>query len=182
MTAIQLIFLATAVMTLISAILVVTRRNMVHAALFLVVSLFGVAVFFVLLNATYLAVAQVVIYIGAIAILMIFAVMFTRRIASDDVVASTPNSGWAGLLSTLLFFILVIMLGGWSQFNVHAPQLTRAGVAPGDMGQTLAAELGASLVSPSAYVIPFEVASVLLLAALIGSIVIAWPRKKAGDD
>jgi NADH-quinone oxidoreductase subunit J len=182
MTALQLIFLATAAMTLISAILVVTRRNMVHAALFLVVSLFGVAVFFVLLNASYLAVAQVVIYIGAIAILMIFAVMFTRRIASDDVVASNRNAGWAGLLSALVFFSLVIMLGGWSQFNLLAPQLTRAGVAPADLGQSLAVELGASLVSPSQYVIPFEVASILLLAALIGSIVIAWPRKIEGDD
>lgn len=182
MTALQLIFLFTAAITLISAYLVVTRRNMVHAALFLVLSLFGVAVFFVLLDAGYLAVVQVIVYIGAIAILMIFAVMFTRRIASDDVVASNRNAGWAGLLSALLFFSIVIMLGGWGKFNMLAPELTRPGIAPADLGQFLVVELGVSLVSPSQYVLPFEVASILLLAALIGSIVIAWPRTTEGDD
>lgn len=179
MTALQIIFLGIAAMTLISAYFVVTRRNMVHAALFLVVALFGVAAFFVLLSATFLAVAQVVIYIGAIAILMIFAVMFTRRIASDDVVTTNRNAGWAGMLAALLFFSLLLILGGWSKFNVQAPVLSRPGVAPGDLGQALLVELGAALVSPSAYIIPFEVASVLLLAALIGAIVIAWQKKDA---
>lgn len=182
MTPAQIIFLGVAAMTLISAFLVVTRRNMVHAALFLVITLFGVAAFFVLLNATYLAVAQVVIYIGAIAILMIFAVMFTRRIASDDVVTYNRNAGWSGMLATLLFFSLVVILGGWSKFNTLAPALTRVGVAPQDMGQALAVELGVSLVDPGQYVIPFEVAGILLVAALIGSIVIAWQRPEAGDE
>jgi NADH-quinone oxidoreductase subunit J len=79
MTALQIIFLITAVVTLGSALMVVTSRNLIHSALWLILSLFGVAVLYVVLNASFLAVAQVVIYIGAIAILIIFAVMMTAH-------------------------------------------------------------------------------------------------------
>ena len=81
MTLEQIVFILVAILTLGSALMVVTTRNLVHAALWLVVALFGVAVFFVLLHAGFLAVAQVVIYIGAIAILTIFTIMLTRRVA-----------------------------------------------------------------------------------------------------
>ncbi|MDH5505712.1 MAG: NADH-quinone oxidoreductase subunit J [Anaerolineae bacterium] len=178
MTPLQVIFLITAAVTLVAALAVVTRQNLVHAALFLVLSLFGVAVFFVLLEAEFLAVVQVIVYIGAIAILMIFAVMLTRKVASDDTVAANRNAGWAGLIAAGLFFILVIMLSAWSGFYTQAAELSRPGVDTADLGQAMLVELGEHLVSPQAYVIPFEVASVLLLAALIGSLVIAWPRIK----
>ena len=79
MTAEQIIFLIVAALTLISAVFVVTSRNLVHAALWLVATLFGVAVIYALLNAGFIAVVQVVVYIGAIAILFIFAVMLTRK-------------------------------------------------------------------------------------------------------
>jgi NADH-quinone oxidoreductase subunit J len=127
MTASQIIFILVAAATLGAAAMVVITRNMVHAALWLVVALFGVAVLYAVLNAGFLAVAQVVIYIGAIAILMIFAVMLTL-----------------------------------TQLSPRDDSL---------------AQLGQALVSPNAYVIPFEVASVLLLAALIGAIMVAWERK-----
>ncbi len=79
MTAEQIIFLIVGAVTLLSALMVVTARDLVHAALWLVATLFGVAVVYTLLNAGFLAVVQVVVYIGAIAILFIFAVMLTRR-------------------------------------------------------------------------------------------------------
>ncbi|MBW8009925.1 MAG: NADH-quinone oxidoreductase subunit J [Chloroflexi bacterium] len=178
MTALQVIFLATAAMILFSAWMVVTRRNLVHAALYLVLTLFGVAVLFVLLEATFLAVVQVLIYIGAIAILMIFAIMLTRRVASDDTVVANHNAGWAAMLAVLVFSSLVIIMGAWSQFTTFASPLTRPGVPSNELGQEIVAELGQSLVDPDAYVIPFEVASVLLLAALIGAIVVAWQKDK----
>jgi NADH-quinone oxidoreductase subunit J len=135
----------------------------------LVVSLFGVAVMFVLLNAGFLAVAQVVIYIGAIAILMIFAIMLTRRVATDSGPQVNRNWGWAAILSVGLFAVLTWMLAGWSGFSTALPEMSpRADPLR---------ELGQALVSPDLYVIPFEVASVLLLAALIGAIMVAWERK-----
>lgn len=176
MTPIQLIFIATAAMTLLSALFVVGRKNMVHAGLYLVLSFFGIAVFFVLLSATYLAVVQIVVYIGAIAILVIFAVMFTRQISSDDVVTSNEDSSWAGLASGMLFFTLLAIMGGWSKFNTALPPLNRPGIHPDNLGRALIIELGAALVSPDGYVIPFEVASILLLVAMVGAIIISWQR------
>lgn len=169
MTPTQIIFIIVAIATLGAALMVVITRNMVHAALWLVVALFGVAVYYVLLNAGFLAVAQVVIYIGAIAILMIFAIMLTRRTALDAGAQSNSNWPWAGLLSLLLLGGLVWMLSGWGSFMAPASPLSpRADPLR---------ELGLALVSPNAYVIPFEVASVLLLAALVGAIMVAWERK-----
>jgi NADH-quinone oxidoreductase subunit J len=168
MTPIQIIFIITAAATLSAAIMVVTTRNLIHAALWLIVSLFGVAVVFVLLNAGFLAMAQVVIYIGAIAILMIFAIMLTRRIARD--VGSQVNRNWplAVIIAAVLFAGLVWMLSSWTGFTSIAPPMSIY-VDP-------ITQLGQALVSPNAYLIPFEVASVLLLAALIGAIMVAWDR------
>ncbi len=169
MTPLQLIFIITAAATLGAALLVVSTRNLVHAALWLVVSLFGVAVVYVLLNAGFLAVAQVVIYIGAIAILMIFAIMLTRRVATDTGSQINPNWVWAAAIALVLFAALGWILSSWEGFSTQAPEFsTRADPLR---------ELGVALVSPDAYVIPFEVASVLLLAALVGAIMVAWERK-----
>jgi len=168
MTPQQVIFLITAIVTLGAGLMVVIARNLVRAALWLILSLFGVAVFFVLLNAGFLAVAQVVIYIGAIAILMIFAIMLTRRVATDTGSQINSSWGWAALISVFLFGVLAWMLSNWSGFTAQAPEMS-------PRAESLKL-LGRSLVSPNAYILPFEVASVLLLAALVGSILIAWDR------
>lgn len=169
MSAMQVVFLVTAVVTLGGAVMVVTARNLVHAALWLILTLFGVAVMFALLNAPFFSVAQVVIYIGAISILMIFAIMLTRRIAQDN--GPQVNPGWwmSILLALLLFGGLTWMLSTWNGFSTPLPDL------PTSVDPLLA--LGKALVSPDGYVLPFELASVLLLAALIGAIVVAWERK-----
>jgi NADH-quinone oxidoreductase subunit J len=169
MTVLQAIFMLTAIVSLGGAVMVVTARNLVHAALWLILTLFGVAVMFTLLSAPFFTVVQVVIYIGAISILMIFAVMLTRRTMLDT--GRQVNKGWwvAGLLALLLFTALVWMLSTWDGFRTSMPVLS------GDIDMVV--ELGSALVSPNAYVLPFEVASVLLLAALIGAVVVAGERK-----
>lgn len=169
MTPLQIIFLISSVAILGSALMVVTTRNLVHAALWLIVSLFGVAVMYVLLNAGFLAIAQVVIYIGAIAILMIFAIMLTRRVAQDSGPQTNPNWAWAFLVAIVLFGGLAWMLSSWGGFSTQMPDISSRADPLRQLGQ--------ALVSPSAYVIPFEVASVLLVAALIGAIMVAWDRK-----
>jgi NADH-quinone oxidoreductase subunit J len=172
MTPQQIIFLGISVIILGSALMVVTARNLIHAALWLVLSLFGTAILFVLLDAAFLAVAQVVIYIGAIAILFIFTAMLTRRVMQDT--GTQINRGWwlAAILSFLLYVGLVLIFRNWD----IAATASRPEMAP-DFNPV--AELGLSLVSADAYLIPFEVASILLLAALIGAIVIARQSEKA---
>lgn len=169
MTPVQIIFLITAILTLGSALLVVTTRNLIHSALWLVVSLFGIAVLYVLLEAGFLAVVQVVIYIGAIAILMIFAIMLTRKIVNEDIPRFNANWGWALVMGLVMFAGLAFILISWPGISTELSALPRTADP--------LKELGVALVSPDAFVLPFEVASILLLAAMIGAIVVAWERK-----
>jgi NADH-quinone oxidoreductase subunit J len=169
MTAMQIIFGITALVMLGSALMVVSTKNLVHAALWLIVTLFGAAVLFATLNAGFIAVVQVVVYIGAIAILFIFAVMLTRRTMGETGVAL--NRGWwlSAVIAILVFVGLTWLLQGWSGFSTLAPAL-----GPSFDSVPM---LATALTSPDAYVLPFEVASVLLLAALIGAVYIAFQRK-----
>ncbi len=168
MTPLQIVFLLAAAFTLLSALLVVTRPNLVHASLWLIAALAGVAVLFVLLEAAFLAAVQVVIYIGAIAILIIFAVMLTRKVMSDAGPQVNRNWWGAALTAVLIFGGLVALLSqvpaAWQAFPAAVPS-----------ADAVLEALGRSLVDVNRYVIPFEVASVLLLAAMIGAIVIARP-------
>jgi NADH-quinone oxidoreductase subunit J len=168
MTALQIIFLISAAVILISAVMVATTRNMVHAALWLIATLFGVAVIFAVLEAGFLAVVQVVVYIGAIAIMFIFAVMLTSREMRDKGPQMNKRAWLAGILGILIFGSLVFMLSTWAGFN-QTPSVI------GNL-DTLTL-LGNSLLQPSAYLLPFEVASVLLLAALVGAVYVASNRK-----
>lgn len=159
-----LVFIAIAAMTLVGAIGVVTARNLFHAALFLVLSFFGVAGVFITLEAEFLGVVQVLIYVGAISILIIFAIMLSRGIARTA--GSVLNAQWAVVAvgAMLLFALLVVLLlqVNWPVVQVAAPP-------------NAIAELGRAFVDE--YVIPFEVASVLLVVALIGAIIIARERE-----
>jgi NADH-quinone oxidoreductase subunit J len=171
MSAMQIIFILVAAATLGAALMTVTVRNMIHAALWLVVSLFGIAVVYVLLNAGFLAVAQVIIYIGAIAILVIFAIMLTRKVAADVGPQINSNWGWGAALSVVLFAALFWIMRIWPGINTP--------VQPLPQGQDPILQLGEALLAPNQYLLVFEVASILLLAALIGSIMIARVRKES---
>lgn len=170
MTPEQLIFLVVAAVTLVAAILVVTSRNLIHSALWLILTFFGVAIFYVLLNAGFFAVIQVVIYIGAIAVLFIFAAMLTRRVM-QDAGPQTNRNWWLGVvIAVLLLAGLTLVLNNWQGFTTAAPALTnQAG---------LISQLGLALVSPDQYVLPFELASILLVAGMIGAIYVAGEKKQ----
>jgi NADH-quinone oxidoreductase subunit J len=159
-----LVFIGISLMTLVGAIGTVTARNLFHAALFLVLCFFGVAGLFITLEAEFLGVAQVLIYIGAISTLIIFAIMLSRGIARTA--GSSLNSQWAvvAIGAMLLFALLSVLL-----LQVNWP-VVQATVAP-----DIIAELGRAFVDE--YVVPFEVASVLLVVALIGAIIVARERE-----
>lgn len=171
MTGQQIIFIIISVLTLGTAVIVVTNRNLFHAALAMMASFLGVAGLYVLLEAGFLAAAQLLVYIGAISILVIFAIMMTRRLMQTREMPYN-NQYWYSLLAAVLVFALLVIVipGTWP---ADGPQAATAEVLRGSV-----TELGRALVSPDEYVVPFELASVLLLAALVGSIVIAWPEKK----
>lgn len=162
MTGLQIVFLVVAAVILAAAVQVVSTRNLVHAALWLIVTLFGMAIIFVLLEAGFLAVVQVVVYIGAISILIIFAIMLTRRVMQDS--GPQTNSQWwlAGLIGLASFGALLFVLA-----QVAFPETGAA--VPADSLATL----GRQLVDPDFYMIPLVAIGVLLAVGMVGSIAIA---------
>lgn len=150
-------------MTLGGALGVVSSRNLFHSALFLVLSLAGVVGYYVLLDAGFLAAVQLLVYIGAIAILIMFAIMLSRELMAKH--QSQDNSQWwiAALASLLLFVVLAVML-----LQVDWPVADGQALASPSVSIS---QLGQGLLGP--YVIPFEVASVLLLVALVGAVILA---------
>ncbi|MEI7844808.1 MAG: NADH-quinone oxidoreductase subunit J, partial [Chloroflexota bacterium] len=159
MDASQVIFILSGALIIASALMVVTTKNLIHAALWLISTLFGVAILYAVLEAGFLAVVQVVVYIGAIAIMFIFAVMLTRKELRDK--GPQINTAWpvAALLGLLTFGGLFVVLSKWDGI-AKLPTSLQGG------SEALLSQLGIALTSPEAYVLPFEVASVLLLAAL----------------
>jgi NADH-quinone oxidoreductase subunit J len=170
MTLLQVAFLLIGAITLIAAVLVVSSRKIMHAALWLIVALGGVAAVFATLDAGFFTAIQVAVYIGAIAILIIFAVMLTRRSLED--VGPQNNRNWpVGLVAALGVLVgLLFIFTQWSGFMTAGRSL------PG--GSENLVEFGTALVSANGYVLPFEAASVLLVAALIGAIYVASEPKR----
>lgn len=176
----QILFFILAAVTLTAAIITVTFRNIFHAALALMVSFLGVAGVYVMLDAGFLAMAQILVYIGAISILIIFAVMMTRRLMQT--VESPFNSQpILGLIAAgLSLVVLVVVIAGLYPLAPDPDVLMAAAPAVDPVIiDSSVARLGRAFVGADAYVLPFEVISVLLLAALVGAIIIAWPK---GDE
>ena len=183
----EVIFWMLAIGSVVAALGVVLLRDIFRAALLLVVVFLAVAGFFVMLNAEFLAVVQVLIYAGAIAILIIFAIMLTREVQKGNL----PNrlQPVAVLFPALLLAALVFTAvdTDWTlisdesqelQDRVEILQTNTIGGVPDDLrDQTPGSErsgLGELLIND--FVLPFEIASVLLLAAVIGALVLVRER------
>jgi NADH:ubiquinone oxidoreductase subunit 6 (subunit J) len=160
----SVIFVILAVITLLSALMVVTSRNLLHSALWLIASFFGIAGVFILLQAEFLAIVQVLVYIGAISMLIVFAIMLTRRIMDPQQPRFNSQWGLVGGFATLLFVGLAAVVT-----RVAWP------VVVGEVPADAIAQLGADFVG--LYAVPFEIASVLLVVAMIGAIIIARERE-----
>lgn len=160
-------FAVIAAVMVFSAIKVVTTKNVVHAALYLVMVLAGMAAQYVLLASEFVAVTQVLVYIGAIVVLFLFGIMLTQaRLGRSDDLDNHAMRPWAAGIATLLAGLLGYVL--WDQWGDTEIEL--AGTTTTALGTTTA-QVSDSIFS--AYLVPFEAISVLLLAALIGAIVLA---------
>jgi NADH:ubiquinone oxidoreductase subunit 6 (subunit J) len=179
---IQVLFVLIAAIGLAAALGTILARNLVRAALYLVAFFFMVACQFVLLEAEFLAALQVLVYIGAVAIILMFGIMLTRNIQGDDP-ASNPSS-WRvpGLIAGLGVFVVLAFgityqkgigtLPAWSTTDERPPIAktdtnSPRGQAVNDMAKVAGTEL------MTRYLIGFEVAGLLLTVALVGAIAIA---------
>jgi NADH:ubiquinone oxidoreductase subunit 6 (subunit J) len=154
-----------AIIILVGAIGVVSLRNIMHSALCLGVSLLGVAGVFLLLGGDFLAAVQVTVYVSGILVLMLFVVMLTQRLYDRSLSQTNEQVVAAGILCLL---VLVPLL-----FAIFGTDFDRVLTEP----KTTVAMLGRLLLTD--YVVPFEVASVLLLAAMVGAILLT--RRTPGE-
>lgn len=164
MTVQQVVFIVISIFTIGGAFGVVVGRNLFHSALFMVVAFAGIAGYYVLLDAGFIAGVQLLLYVGAIAILVLFALMVSRGIMSREVPQKNTQWGVAVLVAALTFVVLGVAL-----WQVNWPVQTAAGalVQP----ETGIDVLGMELLRT--YIIPFEVISLLLMVALIGAIILS---------
>jgi NADH-quinone oxidoreductase subunit J len=168
-TGVEIVFLLTGLVTLGAAVITVTTRQLVHAALWLVVALGGLAVEYLLLTAEFVAWVQVLIYVGSVVVLLLFGLMLTRAPIGRSPDADSGNRwvalGVAGAAAVLLV-TLVVDAFRTTWIDLDEPKGTT------DL-------LGASVFRH--WVLPFEALSVLLLAVLVGAIVLSRKDRGSAD-
>tara|TARA_B110000263_G_C15203302_1_gene461655 strand:- start:106 stop:612 length:507 start_codon:yes stop_codon:yes gene_type:complete len=161
----MLLFLGIFMMICASAFMVVTSPNLVHSAVSLLFTLFGVAAIYIYLYADFIAATQVVIYVGGILVLIIFGVMLTNKIENATIDSKTHNK-----IPGLIFSLLLLLMQFYIIFN------TKWYIADNEVKDSTIKEIGNMLLTK--YLLPFEIVSILLLAALIGAAMLS--RKKVG--
>jgi NADH-quinone oxidoreductase subunit J len=157
--------LITMVVTLLAAVCAMSLRNLVHCALTLAVSFSGVAAVYLQLNAEFVGFTEILVYVGAIAILIVMAILLTRSGGSSE--TSVLTAGWqAGVVVTVMVFTTL----GWAVLKSSAlsnPNTVEPHVIVKDIGDVLMTK----------YVLPLEIIALMLTAAMIGAVVIAYKEE-----
>lgn len=192
---IGLIFWGLSALILFSGLMVVIVKNIIHAALWLIASFAGVAAFYFLLEAPYIGVVQILVYTGAISILMLFAIMLTRQVTGEGTRQLFKRWWVAALVAFGLFAVVIVPTiwfprlpvaergqpTYWPQTDLAAPSAAPAAAGQEPQPEAVtpqiagAFEIGRSFMAE--YLLPFEVSSLLLLVALIGAVVIAYEER-----
>lgn len=160
-------FVTIAALIVISALAAMTLRNLVHCALCLTITFAGLAALYLKLNAQFVGLAQILVYVGAVAILIVFAILLTR---SDD---QTPRTAvlspgwWFGVVIALAAFTVIA-----GAICTSAASTPRSAAVPG----VTVREIGDKLMRD--YVLPLEIVGILLTAAMIGAVVIAMQERR----
>ena len=166
---IDLIFTILALITVLSSVYLVTSKNLVRSAVALFFTLFGLAGFYIMLYADFVAGAQILIYVGGILVLIIFGVMLTNKMDKPSIANSSQNQVVSAFVCLILFIaqLFVILKTDWkTSLPLNSDGLIDKEGTVRTIGEQLM----------SNYVLPFEIVSILLLAALIGAATLA--RKK----
>jgi NADH-quinone oxidoreductase subunit J len=161
----DVIFYLFAALTLVSGFVVVTSKNIVHAAFYLLFTFFGVAGLYAMLGADFIAVVQIMVYVGGILVLILFGVMLTNKVVNVDIRTGTVKLLPAAIVIGIFAGALIAMMltGNWT---VHPAKIPNTTLYP----------LGKELIKE--YVVIFELLGLLLLVALIGAASIARREKE----
>ncbi|OPY63935.1 MAG: NADH-quinone oxidoreductase subunit J [Syntrophorhabdaceae bacterium PtaU1.Bin034] len=164
------VFLVASILSLFCAIMMVTRRNPIHSALWLIVAFFSVAVIYLTLGAQFIAVAQLIVYAGAIMMLIVFVIMLIHL--ESEMIEKGRFSGGkiiGSFITVILFLEIAAALLSFKASGVKAVS------AAGSEQIGSVASVGTFLYGK--YLFPFEIASILLLIGIIGAVVLARRRK-----
>jgi NADH-quinone oxidoreductase subunit J len=167
----QIAFFILSLLALVSGILMITRRNVVHSVIWLIVALFSVAGIFLMLEAEFLFAVQIILYVGGIMVLFLFAVMLVNVEASLK--EARFNRQWALALGTSLLLLAELGYGVYSARHGFrmVPASVAAGPGPGANNTQL---IGSALYGN--YMLPVEIASILLLVAMVGAVIMTKRR------
>lgn len=165
----QIIFYTFATLAVISALGILFTRNVLYAAFLLIITFLCISAVYVFAGADFIAITQVLVYVGGVLVLMIFGVMLTNKLSGKAVTTQGHHQFWGALVGISIFGLLSYMI---LQVNFGALQWIQAAKAGGQQitGSTVNT-LGVQLMSD--FVFPFELAGILLLIALIGAAFIA---------
>ncbi len=143
----------------------VMNKNIFHSALFMLITFLGVAAVYFMLHADFMAAVQVLVYGGAITIFLVFGIMLTIRGSMKETNLFSGHAALAGIVSLALVVVNAVMVisTNWSVTGAEPPEETVGSIAE---------------LMLTKYVVPFEVAAILLLVALIGAVIIAKEVKK----
>lgn len=162
------LFLGIAIVAILAAMVMLISQNAVYSAIFLVINFLAIALLFLLLNAAFIAMVQVTVYAGAIMVLFLFVVM----LLGAEQVERTPSVPWQLPVAVFLGLLLLLELAATviirpETFLIPAEQVSAGFGDPAAVARLLFSE----------YLLPFEITSVLLLAAMVGAIVLTRDRK-----
>jgi NADH-quinone oxidoreductase subunit J len=162
-------FIILSIITIVGGLAAIRLKNIVHCALALIAFFAGVAGIFFSLHAEFIGAVQIIVYIGAVAVLLLFAIMLTRHVTGVDSASPfTAGAGWGNLVGLVTFAVLF-----YSIYDVSFPASpTASSLSVADLGRALMTRYG----------VPFEVISLLLTAALVGAVVIALEEPKPKGD
>ncbi len=162
-----LLFWAIAAAVLVAGVLVVRLGNIFHAGLCLIVTFGGVAAIYAMLGAHFVAAVQVLIYVGAIAVILMFAVMLTQHIAQREAQVPLSRHVAAALSCGLFAFFGLVVVNAQSWDVAASPNYLEI------------REIGRQFLDKNHLLLPFEMVAVLLLVALVGAVMVAW--KEGGE-
>jgi NADH-quinone oxidoreductase subunit J len=148
--------------------MVITGKHILHSAFYLAATLLCVAMYFIMLRAEFLAAVQVLVYIGSIVVLILFALMLTRTKVGEETNISNNQKVFAALTAVILFISLTLVFS-YSKIDT---------VAENTAALKISSIKDFSSILFTKYTLPFEIASILLLASLVGSVVIAMKEKQ----
>jgi NADH-quinone oxidoreductase subunit J len=167
MSMFDVVFYLFAFITVVSAFVVVFSKNIIYAAFALLFTFFGVAGLYVLLSADFLAVTQVLIYVGGILVLLLFGVMLTNKVINVEIKSGTMNTIPALIMAAVVAGSLAGLFYATWKGTAVVPAM--AGSSTKTIGELLM----------TSYLLPFEIASVILLVALVGAAMTARRNRKA---